>query len=137
VSDPVRKIWKEDGRYAFEAFQFLFESLDQSVRLTGRHAEEATRRHVSGQELLEGMRLHALKLYGPLAGHVWRAWGVRETIDWGRIVFLLVDAELLNRQDSDSIDDFVDGFDFGQAFASSYKPELPPDFGAQPGPDEG
>tara|TARA_R110002126_G_scaffold151471_9_gene298542 strand:- start:9789 stop:10196 length:408 start_codon:yes stop_codon:yes gene_type:complete len=127
MSDPVRKVWREDGRYAFEAYHFLFSSLDEAVRLTGRGDEEGSKRHVSGNELLDGMRRHASSLYGPMAARVWRSWGIQETVDWGRIVFLLVDAQLLNRQEEDSLEDFEDGFDFDEAFVDAYRPDLPPE----------
>jgi uncharacterized repeat protein (TIGR04138 family) len=54
---------------------------------------------------------------------------VRETLDWGRIVFLLVDNGMLNRQDEDTLEDFRDGFDFDEAFVRSYAPKLPPRLG--------
>ena len=136
MSDPLRKLALKDGRYAPEAFQFLYESLDQAVKLAGREAAEGTERHVTGQELLAGMRAHALEVFGPLAGHVWRAWGVQETLDWGRIVFLLVEEGLLNRQESDSMEDFRDGFEFDAAFERGYKPVLAPDLFGPPGTEE-
>ena len=70
------------------------------------------------------MRAHALASFGPLASHVWRTWGVRETLDWGRVVFLLVDHGLLKRQDDDRIEDFRDGFDFDSAFDQGYRAKL-------------
>lgn len=136
MTDPVREVWKEDRRYALEAYQFLFDALDQAARLAGRGEAQGAARHVTGQELLDGMRVHALRLFGPLAAPVWRAWGVRSTLDWGRIVFRLVDAQLLNRQETDTIDDFRDGFDFDEAFVDSYEPQLSPEMGALPTPDE-
>jgi uncharacterized repeat protein (TIGR04138 family) len=137
LSDPLRKLALKDGRYAPEAFTFLYESLDHAVRLAGREQAQGTERHVSGQELLAGMRAYAQELFGPLAGEVWRRWGVRETLDWGRIVFLLVDAGLLNRQEEDQIEDFRDGFDFDEAFVKRYRPKLPPEVLARPGEDGG
>lgn len=125
LSDPLlRKLALKDGRYAPEAFEFLYQSLDHAVRLAGREEAEGTARHVTGQELLRGMREHAVEQFGPLAGAVWRAWGIRDTLDWGRIVFLLVEEGMLNRQDSDSIEDFRAGFDFDEAFVRSYQPKL-------------
>lgn len=132
VSDPLRKLALDDGRYAPEALQFLFESLDHAVRLAGREDAEGPDRHVSGQELLAGMRHYAGELFGPLAGEVWRAWGIQSSLDWGRIVFLLVDAGMLNRQENDTIEDFKDGFDFDEAFVRSYRPKLPPELFARP-----
>lgn len=118
----------KDGRYSPEAFRFLFESLPQAVRLAGKEHAEGSERHVTGQEVLAGMRAHASHLFGPLAAAVWRTWGVRETIDWGRIVFLLVEGGLLNRQESDTVEDFASGFDFDEVFVREYHvalPELP------------
>lgn len=127
MKDPLRKLALRDGRYAPEAFTFLYESLEHAVRLAGRDAAEGSARHVSGQELLNGMREYARELFGPLAGEVWRRWGVKESLDWGRIVFLLVEENLLNRQDSDSIQDFAHGFDFDEYFVRGYEPKLPPE----------
>ena len=115
----------KDGRYSPEAFRFLFEALPHAVRIAGKDKAEGTGRHVTGQEVLEGMRAHAEQLFGPLAAAVWRSWGVRETIDWGRVVFLLVENGLLNRQESDTIEDFRAGFDFDEAFVRQYRVPLP------------
>ena len=132
LSDPLRKISSEDGRYAPEAFQFVFESLEPAVRLAGRDHLEAKDRHVCGPELLAGMREHAMTLFGPMAAHVWRSWGVKRTVDWGEIVFVLVNAGMLNRQETDSIEDFRDGFDFEEAFVEGYELKLPAEVLAKP-----
>ena len=89
----------------------------------------------SRRELLEGLKAYGLDLFGPLGAHVWRSWGIRSTLDWGKIVFLLVDSELLSRQDSDSIDDFRDAFEIDQVF-EAYRPKLPPELGPHPASDE-
>ncbi len=114
-----------DGRYALEAFRFLFESLEVALHMTGKEDKEGPARHVTGGEVLTAMREHATRCFGPLAGQVWRSWGVHDSIDWGRIVFLLVDAGLLSRQDTDSIEDFRDSFDFDEVFVRAYEPPLP------------
>ena len=130
--DPLRKVCKKDPRYRLEAYQFLFDALDKTTRTTGVEDESGTSRHVTGHELLEGMREHALRMFGPLAAQVWRTWGVQSTLDWGRIVFNLVESELLRRQETDTIDDFRDGYDFDEVFVHSYRPSLPAELGAFP-----
>ncbi|MEW6072308.1 MAG: Minf_1886 family protein [Planctomycetota bacterium] len=120
----------EDGRYAYEAYRFLFESLNHAIRLAGKEGAEGTARHVTGQEVLEGMRQYGLQLFGPLTAQVWRSWGVQDCLDWGRIVFLLVEANLLNRQETDTLDDFRGGFDFDEAFVAGYRTTLPDGFDA-------
>lgn len=127
IEDPVRSLAIKDGRYSPEAFRFLFEALHHAIRLAGKEDSEGTERHVTGQEVLAGMRHYARELFGPLAAQVWRSWGIHETLDWGRIVFLLVEAGMLNRQDTDTLDDFRDGFDFDEAFVQDYRPTLPDD----------
>lgn len=121
IDEQLRTVALADGRYSFEAFRFLFEALPEAVRLAGKEHAKDTGRHVTGQEVLTGLRAHALQLFGPLAAPVWRAWGVRDTLDWGRIVFLLVDGGLLNRQENDTVEDFRAGFDFDEAFVRGYR----------------
>lgn len=125
----VRKLALEDGRYALEAYEFLFESLEASVRLAGRGEADGADRHITGQELIEGLRIESRRLFGPLGAHVWRSWGIERTLDWGQIVFLLVGQGLLNRRDSDTIEDFREGFDFDEFFVRDYEFELPAEIG--------
>lgn len=125
MNEPLRKLALQDGRYSPEAFRFLYESLEHALRLSGRSEAEGVDRHVSGREVLAGMRACAIQQFGPLAAHVWRAWGIRECLDWGRIVFLLVEQGLLKRQEGDSIEDFAENFDFDQVFEREYRPQVP------------
>lgn len=122
----MRELARKDGRYSPEALSFVVESLDYAIRLAGKGEAEGAERHVSGQELLQGMRAYASEVFGPLTPQVWRSWGIRETLDWGRVVFLMVEAEKLSRTESDSLDDFREGFDFEEAFVREYGPRLPP-----------
>ena len=105
--------------------------------MAGKEHAEGSERHVTGQEVLAGMRAHAIDMFGPLAAQVWRSWGVKEPIDWGNIVFLLVEARLLNRQETDTIEDFREDFDFDQVFVQEYKPVLPEDPDDLGGPELG
>ena len=125
MNEELRKLALQDGRYSPEAFRFLYESLEHALRLTGREQAEGVDRHVSGHEVLMGMRACALQQFGPLAAHVWRSWGVKETLDWGRIVFLLVEHRMLKRQEGDKLDDFAEGFDFDEVFEHCYRPQVP------------
>jgi uncharacterized repeat protein (TIGR04138 family) len=124
MSEAIRRLALRDGRYSPEAFRFLFEALGHAVKLAGKENAEGSERHITGQEVLAGMRACARDLFGPLAPQVWRSWGVQSSLDWGRIVFLLVEAGMLKRQEQDSLDDFKVGFDFEQAFVEGYKADL-------------
>lgn len=123
----LREIRCRDPRYRPEAYLFVLEALKHTVRRLGREQKAETERHVSGRDLLEGIRLLALQEFGPLGRVVFEHWGVRATEDFGEIVFLLVEAELLRKTSRDSKDDFKDGFDFEETFEKGYRvePALP------------
>ncbi|HTR76864.1 MAG TPA: Minf_1886 family protein [Gemmatimonadaceae bacterium] len=78
------------------------------------------RRHITGQELALACRDLALDRFGVMARLVLEHWGVRSTADLGDIVFTLVDLGLLMSQPSDTRDEFVDVYDFDQAFEREY-----------------
>lgn len=90
---------------------------DESDESTPEDSSPDESHHVSGQQLCEGLRDYALQQYGRLALMVLHHWGVRETADFGRIVFAMVEAGLMRKTDEDSIDDFNRVFDFQEAFA--------------------
>lgn len=124
MKEKLRAIALRDGRFAPDAFYFLFEALEVAVKLAGKDGLQGTARHVTGKEVLSGMRDHALTIFGPLTPEVWRSWGVESTLDWGRVVFTLVEAGMLKRQDEDRLEDFADGFEFEPTFVERYQPKL-------------
>ena len=111
--EKVEIVAEGDGRYRKEAFFFIFEALQYTVTHIEREDES---RHVSGQELLQGIGEFALKQFGPMTKTVFDHWRVAETRDFGEIVFALVNAGLMGKTDEDSIDDFVDVYDFDSKF---------------------
>jgi len=111
------------GPYAPEAFEFVREGLAHTARMV--HGDVALsestpdeRRHVSGQQLCLGLRDFAIGQYGMLAKVVLNRWGIRRTDDFGRIVFAMIELELMRKADQDTIDDFRAVYDFGEAFGS-------------------
>ncbi len=79
-------------------------------------------RHVSAQELLEGIRVYALQEYGPMALTVLQSWGLTCTEDIGEVVFNLVESGKLGKTESDRKEDFANGFDFATAFQRPFEP---------------
>ena len=118
------KILSQDRRYDFNAYCFIYEALEFTQRLLGRDvtSDDPKDRHVSGRELLEGIRQYAVNQFGPLAPTVFRSWGVRRTSDFGELVFALVDAKLMGKTDSDTREDFKDIYDFDEAFGHASEP---------------
>ena len=84
-------------------------------------------RHVSGQELLAGIRSYALEQFGPMTLTVLNEWGVRRSEDFGELVFNMVENHLLAKTKKDSREDFKDGYDFDEAFRQPFVPAKKPD----------
>lgn len=118
----VMQICARDERYRPDAYLFVRDALDFTVKTLQAKQPKRQQRHVSGQELLAGIRTFALQEYGPMARSVLRTWGVHNTRDFGNIVFNLVESGKLGKTEEDRPEDFADGFDFEDAFDAPFRP---------------
>lgn len=107
--DSLRALVRRDRRYALEAYLFVFEALRYTVQTLEVEG------HVTGQQLCHGLRELAIDRFGPLAHCVFRQWGIAETADFGRIVFNLIEINLMGKTDHDDVHDFDDVFDLEAA----------------------
>lgn len=109
--------------YPPEAFAFVREGLYLAAkREYGPEPEMvnpalAGQRHVSGQQLCEALHDLAIRRWGLMAKTVLGNWHIRCTLDFGKIVYAMIDSRLMQKTDGDSLEDFRDVFDFDQAFA--------------------
>ncbi len=120
--EALAKIAATDPRYQREAYLFVREALDHTQKTIGKDARGRIR-HVTGQELLTGIREYALQQFGPMAKTVFEEWGVRSCPDFGEIVFNMVEAGWLAKTDKDSRADFLGGYDFDEAFRQPFLPK--------------
>ena len=120
--EMLEKIVERDLRFQRDAYHFLREALDFTQKLISKE-NRGTVRHVSGQELLDGLRQYALQQYGPMTATVLEEWGVRNCRDFGDIVFNMVESGLLAKTETDTRDDFQDGYDFTDAFRKPFWPQ--------------
>ncbi len=123
----VELICKEDPRFDRKAYDFIRLGLDQTVKeLKKKDGTRAGRsRHVSGPELLEGLRVYALDQFGPLTKTVLNAWGVRRCSDFGDIVFNLIEYNVFSKTENDRREDFADLYSFEDAFVKPFLPAHP------------
>ena len=123
-SDIVSLICKEDTRFDRKAYDFVRLGLDHTVKeLRKKETARAEKsRHVSGPELLDGLRAYALEQYGPLAKTVLNAWGVTRCRDFGDIVFNLIEYNVFSKTENDRREDFSDIFNFEDAFVKPFQP---------------
>ena len=119
--ERVETILSKYARYARDAYTFIRESLDYTQKNIGKENRGQVR-HITGQELLDGIRKFALNQFGPMAVTVLEEWGVRSSRDFGEIVFNMVEIELLAKTEKDNRDDFNNGYDFTDAFRKPFWP---------------
>ncbi len=84
-------IQEKDPRYQREAYHFVREALDHT-QVTLRKTGQDPIRHVSGQQLLLGIRDFALSRFGPMTMMVLEEWGIRCCRDFGEVVFNMVES---------------------------------------------
>ncbi len=115
AAEKFRLLLNQDARYDAEAYNFIYEALDYTLKVVVGQSTRSNM-HVSGPELLEGVRRFAIQQFGCLAKMVLENWGICSTADVGEIVFNLVEFDLMGKQDSDSKLDFLNVYCFEDAF---------------------
>ena len=124
-AEALDSIVATDQRYHRDAYVFLRDALDYTTKQQ-KKSKGATVRHVAGPELLEGVRLYALKEFGPMALTVFSYWGVERCEDIGQMVFNLIGAGIFGKTEQDSLEDFKSVYTFHDAFVKPFLPETAP-----------
>lgn len=138
--EAVESIVTRDPRFDRVAYQFLRESLDFTVQRL-KKIRPGRSSHVSAHELLDGIRLFALKQFGPMVVTVLDYWGIRRCEDFGEMVYLLIQTGAFGQSETDSQRDFEGAYTFHDAFVAPFLPSVPPESSrkrrratAEPGP---
>jgi uncharacterized repeat protein (TIGR04138 family) len=123
-SEIVELICKEDPRFDRKAYTFVRQGLDHTVKELRKRQPERTAKsqHVTGPELLLGIRDYALEQFGPLTKTVLNTWGVQRCADFGDIVFNLIEYNVFSKTESDRREDFGEVYDFEEAFVKPFAP---------------
>jgi uncharacterized repeat protein (TIGR04138 family) len=120
--EVLEQMLAQDPRFARDAYHFTREALDFTQKLISKE-NRGTVRHVTGQELLDGIRQFALHQYGPMVVTVLEEWNVKNCRDFGDIVFNMVESGLLAKTEKDTRDDFQNGYNFTDAFRKPFWPQ--------------
>ena len=116
--DTLDAICEHDLRYKRDAYEFVMEALAYTQKKFKRT------KHVTGVELLKGLRELLLKNFGPMTLTILQYWGIKSTEDFGNIVFTLVSNKILSKTEEDSIQSFKNGYDFKEVFGVGYRRQL-------------
>jgi uncharacterized repeat protein (TIGR04138 family) len=112
--EDLRQILEKDKRYHREAYLFVFEALEYTLEKLDQ------RRHVTGRELLEGIKEFLHERYGLLALGLLERWGIKSTKDFGHVVFNLVNNGLMSKTEEDSVEDFEGVFSLRKALFDTF-----------------
>ncbi len=118
LEDILTRICGEDPRYHEDAYEFVLDALSYTQK------KFKSPKHVTGKELLEGIKELLMEEFGPMALTVLRHWKIYSTEDFGYIVFNLVEKKVLSKTEDDSIDHFKNVFDFELVFDRGYRRRL-------------
>ena len=112
-SDSFEDVVAKDSRYNARAYALL---TDVVHYLSGEDAK-----HVSGEEIMDEFKERALDQYGPLAYTVLTEWGLSCTEDIGEMMFNLTESGRIHKDENDTPESFVGGYDFKEAFLDPYQ----------------
>ncbi|QSR85606.1 Minf_1886 family protein [Methylacidimicrobium sp. B4] len=118
----VEEICERDGRYADEAYYFVREALHSSEKGGKRKGKRRVAVAASGKELLDVLRTHALREFGPMSKLVLSEWGIRSCSDLGDVILSLASYGVLGQTSAGTRKDFKKGFSFTSAFVKPFCP---------------
>lgn len=110
-------------KYHPNAYEFIFSALRHTQKKFDRDEmldPEDEESHISGPELLDGIRELALERFGLLARTVFSQWGIKATDDFGHMVFEMIEKGHMRKTDRDRLEDFFAVYDFVEVFDNSY-----------------
>jgi len=126
TSLPRLKYHPNTERFLFEALRRTQRNLgrlkeDRLQSQSGSHSSGEPQVHISGPELLEGIREYALEEFGLMARTVFHCWSIHSTEDFGRVVFDLIERGEMSKTDGDQLSDFNDVYEFEEALDNQYR----------------
>lgn len=120
-AEALEAVVGADSRYHRDGYIFLRDALDFTTK-QHKKVKGVSVRHVTGPELLDGVRQYALKEFGPMVMTVFDSWGIHSCEDIGHMVFNLIAAGIFGKTEQDSIEDFKNVYDFEEAFVRPFAP---------------
>ena len=123
-AETLQSVLANDPRYQRDGYIFLRDALDFTTKQQ-KKIKGVSVRHVTGPELLDGVRQYALKEFGPMVMTVFDSWGIHSCEDIGHMVFNLIAAGVFGKTEEDSIKDFKNVYNFEEAFVTPFAPAKP------------
>jgi uncharacterized repeat protein (TIGR04138 family) len=118
----LQEVVDDVGVYPADAYLFVQQGLSYTVdKIHGDITEPTASHHITGRDLCHGLKEVALDRWGFLAFTVLERWNITTTLDFGRIVFAMVEHQLMQKTDQDNLTDFRQVYDFHTAFERDFR----------------
>lgn len=119
----LERIAEQVGLYPWEAFDFVERGTVFTIqKIHGKAGiAAAAPRHVHGPELCRGLGEYAKTRWGYLACTVLQRWRINTTLDFGRIIFSMIEHNLMVSDEQDTLDDFRNVFDLRAELETAYR----------------
>ena len=75
----------------------------------------------NAEEIMDEFRETALDQFGPLAYRVLTEWGLKSCEDIGEMMFNLAESRRIGKDENDTHESFIGGYDFEEAFLGPYE----------------
>ena len=124
--DIIRKIYEEDDTFPPMAYCFVRDSVHKALENIAKVNREIgfdneVPPDIKGADLCRFFRDTLLTRFGPCAIDVLDTWNIKQTSDFGKIIYKLISVEILGKSENDSIEDFDNVYDFTEEFVMPYK----------------
>ena len=130
----LARILRKDSRYPLDAYLFVREALsyasdhleldccgDGCQSIETDDEQRPAERHVSGQQLCDGIRQYALAQFGLMSKTVLNSWGINSTGDFGDIVYNLIRVGIMKKSPNDCRSHFDNVYEFAIAFEREFE----------------
>ncbi len=111
-SDTFEDIVAKDDRYDGRAYAVLMDV----VHYLGKDGK-----HMGAEDIMDEFRETVLDQFGPLSYRVLTEWGLKSCEDLGEMMFNLAEFHRVQRDENDTQEAFVGGYDFEEAFLGPYQ----------------
>lgn len=111
-SDRFEDIVAKDDRYDARAYAVLMDV----VHYLGKDGS-----HISAEDIMDEFKETVLDQFGPLSYRVLTEWGLSSCEDLGEMMFNLSEFHRVRREENDTQESFLGGYDFKETFLGPYQ----------------
>ncbi|UDQ98052.1 Minf_1886 family protein [Lentisphaerota bacterium WC36G] len=104
LQKKIAVILSKDSSYPKDAYQLITDVIHAASK--EQHSSQKQSHHIGAKKIVQSVIDYAIKEYGFFASEVLVKLNLINAIDVGKVVFNLIEVELLHQSEDDSLSDF-------------------------------